>query len=456
MENIKEPKEIGKVTLSRDRMEAYFELSAGYEEVSRNLILETLHREGVGFGIHEETIHRLVSNRNSDRQSKEVVAVGKDPVEGIDGRIIFEVNYQPEVKVEGKNDFRDVINIPSVCEGEKLAVLKEPIAGAAGVNVLGEEVPARDGRESKVKAGKNVIYKDRAFYSEINGQLNYQNYRISVQPLYEVKGDVDLSTGNLDFIGSVIIRGNVPTGFKVAAGGDISVHGLVEGAELRAGGSIHISEGVSGLDKSLISAEGDIRAGYLNQANVEAGGDILVQYSILHSHCVAKQSVSCLTGNIIGGTISAGHSIEAKDAGNRMNTATSLSIGTNIQVERRKNKLIKQLADKQYELSKLVKIGRMLEVKMQKAGGLSVKERITHLRQRNSTQVIREQIEDLEGQLMHLESAIGDLNQSKIKVSGSLFGNVELAFGKYIRKTLRTYQHVIVRTEDFEVIIEDI
>ena len=42
--------------------------------------------------------------------------------------------------------------------------------------------------------------------------------KISVMALYEIPGDVNLSTGNLDFIGTIIVRGDVKDGFKVFAG----------------------------------------------------------------------------------------------------------------------------------------------------------------------------------------------------------------------------------------------
>ena len=53
---------------------------------------------------------------------------------------------------------------------------------------------------------------------------------INVFPIYEVNGDVDYHTGNIDFVGTVVIRGNVLTGFRIRAAGDIRIVGGVEGA----------------------------------------------------------------------------------------------------------------------------------------------------------------------------------------------------------------------------------
>jgi len=40
-------------------------------------------------------------------------------------------------------------------------------------------------------------------------------------PVYEVDGDVDYGVGNINFIGSVVIKGSIRDGFSVVAGSDI-------------------------------------------------------------------------------------------------------------------------------------------------------------------------------------------------------------------------------------------
>ena len=79
--------------------------------------------------------------------------------------------------------------------------------------------------------------------------------KINVFPVYEVNGDVDYNTGNIDFVGTIVIRGNVRSGFKVKADGDIRIIGSVEGAELEAAGSIEISAGIIGQNKGLLKQQ---------------------------------------------------------------------------------------------------------------------------------------------------------------------------------------------------------
>src|SRR5699024_7083456 len=111
---------------------------------------------------------------------------------------------------------------------------------------------------------------------------------IEVHEVYQVDETLSMKTGNLDFVGSIVIRSDVPTGYIVRAGGDIKVFGIVEAAEVHAGGSLFISEGLAGLQKGTITAGGDIHIGYINQGKAEAGDSIYVENSILHSECIAK------------------------------------------------------------------------------------------------------------------------------------------------------------------------
>ena len=48
-------------------------------------------------------------------------------------------------------------------------------------------------------------------------------------PVYVVPGDVDFSTGNIDFIGSVKVMGSVRNGFSVKAEGNVEIMGRLEG-----------------------------------------------------------------------------------------------------------------------------------------------------------------------------------------------------------------------------------
>ncbi|RWZ60467.1 DUF342 domain-containing protein [Halobacillus fulvus] len=439
------------ISVTDDQMEAYMR-TEHLEDWTKEELLFVLQENRIVFGILEDALERFLEAPSSE---KHLIAVGKDVVHGEDGTVTFLKQMESEVKQKDKLNFRDITTIPCVEEDEKIAELIPPVNGIPGKTVHGKVLPAKPGKPSRLKAGKNTTFKraDQSFYSEISGQISFDHRSISVQPLYEVRGDLDLRTGNLDFIGSIVIHGNVPTGFTVKAGADITVIGLVEGARIIAGGSIRISEGVSGIGKAFIHADQDVHAGYINKAMVEAGHDLFVEQSILHSDCVAQRSVYCQRGHIIGGTTSAGLHIEAKDIGNRMQTITGLYIGVNKKVEEQEMKLRQLLEDKQEEQRKLTLIGKKLEAKRNQSGSLSPKERITLLRQRNSSELAEKDIVDYKEQLGTLTSTIGDLENAEVRINENLYPNVHFGFGKYQYHVQHEHQNVRAIIRGGEIIV---
>ena len=128
------------------------------------------------------------------------------------------------------------------------------------------------------------------------------NGKINVYAIYEVLGDVDNSTVNIDFIGNVIIKGNVLTGFKVKAGGYIEVRGVVEGAKLVAQGDVVLKKGIQGMGKGIIETQGNVIARFIENSTVTAKGNITTE-TILHSaiNCGGKVEVGGRKGLIAGG-----------------------------------------------------------------------------------------------------------------------------------------------------------
>lgn len=83
----------------------------------------------------------------------------------------------------------------------------------------------------------------------MTGHASLVGGKVFVSDVYEVPADVDNSTGNIEYSGSVTVRGNVKGGFRISAKGDIVVEGIVEDAELYAGGQIIVKRGIHGMEK---------------------------------------------------------------------------------------------------------------------------------------------------------------------------------------------------------------
>ena len=144
----------------------------------------------------------------------------------------------------------------------------------------------------------------------IDGRVSLKNEEINILPVYEVNGDVDLKSGNIDFLGVVIIKGNVRDGFKVKAEGDVIVEGLVEDATIISGANIFVKNGILGKEggNGIIRAEGSVNTKFLQNIKVNAKKNIEVLDHILNSDVEADDCILAINGKgkIIGGRVVAG------------------------------------------------------------------------------------------------------------------------------------------------------
>ena len=111
-------------------------------------------------------------------------------------------------------------------------------------------------------------------FSTVNGHATVVDGKIFVSKELEIPANVDNSTGDIDYNGSVYIRGNICEGFTVIADGDIVVDGVIEGANIACGGQVIIRRGIQGQGRVSIKAESNVICKYIENAVVESGGYI--------------------------------------------------------------------------------------------------------------------------------------------------------------------------------------
>lgn len=408
-----------------------------------------LKKNNVLFGIDEVNKNKILTARSPDIFPI-VIARGKEQKSGEDGKVINKLDMSTDVDRSEGWDFREVMRIPTVKKGEKLATLIPPTKGENGMTVRGRELPAKPGKPKLIKAGKNVIFnkKDQSFYANAEGQASFREKLIFVDTVYEVFGDISMKTGNIDFVGSVIIRGDVPTGFTIKAAGDIKIFGLVEAATIIAEGSVFVSEGIAGLKTGSIQAGEDVQIGYINQGNVTAGNSIFVENSILHSECTAEENIICQKGNIIGGNLTAGKLIKVKDIGNRMNTYTKLLFNTEKQSED-----LMSLEAKKANLNENLNKLQLLQRKLTESKEESVKQKITILKLRNSYNKTKEHLELINEQIASINLQLENNEQACLKVKGIMYPNVVISFGKYERKFSKKHENIHVKLDKNDIVI---
>lgn len=309
-------------------------------------------------GICEERIQAAFDNE--EYCTDIVVAEGTPARHGSDAQIEYYFNTdlkaRPTVKEDGSVDFFHLNTVNSCHEGDVLAKLIPADPGEYGMNIQGTKIKPRDVKNAVLKYSHNIdINEDKTVLTaKVNGHVTLVDDKVFVSNILELE-NVDISTGDIEYEGSVKISGNVQSNFSVKSKGNIIVDGLVEGAYLEAGGDIIVARGMAGMNKGELKAEGNIVIKFLENAKVTAGGYIQTE-AILHSTVMAGGDITVdgRKGFITGGKICAPNLVQVKTLGSPMGTTTVVEVGADPVV---KDKLVKA----QKEMAELTRVVKSLE-----------------------------------------------------------------------------------------------
>ncbi len=434
------------VKFSNDNMKAFITLTRpiGGEKSSEKSVKEALMLSNVIFNINEEEIKRAVDNEIYEEEI--LIAEGIEPQAGEDADIIFHFDISTEMMLsmdkDGKIDYRELSLIKNVNTGQKLATLIPHTEGIPGKDVTGMEVPGRDGKKLTLPKGKNVEISEDGIEltAAVDGEVKLVDGKVNVFPVYEVRGNVDNSTGNIRFNGKVAVKGNVLTGFLIEADGDVEVQGAVEGAIIKSNGSIVLHRGIQGMNRGELTCEGDLTARFIENSKINVKGNIQCD-AIMHSQvtCGRKLEAAGRKGLLVGGTFKVGEEIKAKVVGSPMATVTELEVGTNpdmrAKYEEIKNEL-KQVTDNLDKTAKavelLTKMGSGTELSPDKKDLLDKSTKLKSMLQEKQDQVLKEQSE--------LEQYFEELSRGKVKVLDVIYPGSRIIIGSsmmYIKDSIK-------------------
>ncbi|MFJ8460927.1 DUF342 domain-containing protein [Lysinibacillus xylanilyticus] len=324
--------------IARDKMSASIFINETHDFILKNKenltqqILETLENEGIVHGILDFDISKVEPGKAF------LIAQGTHPVTGTDAQITYlpKPERKPVISEDGKADYYDMNFISEISEGSWLGEKIPATLGKPGQNVLGEIIAAVPGRDFPIRYDQKSAYEVEedgkvVIRSKIAGVLDDVKGMIGVNRHLPIHGDVGVETGNLEFNGSLSIKGTVISGYTVIATGDISIEGAegVSGAKLIKSieGDVYIRGGIFGLGSTLVEAGGNIFVKHVNEANLVAADSIHIGSYALGSQLSAHSIyVDERKGKIIGGRAVAKNTIVTAISGNRLERRTELII----------------------------------------------------------------------------------------------------------------------------------
>lgn len=436
-ENINLPSEDDKVEIevSNDRLKVLLDFTPGRDgrEIKFEDLKEMLADKNISYGIKEAKIKRVLKIRQP--VSGELIAEGEKPTPGEDGYLIYHFEEKENnigtLREDGTMDFHSKNLINNVRRGEKIVTMVEPTAGEPGRDVFGEEIKPPAPKSVKLPRAKNTVRKNNSVYAAKDGQIVRDGKKISINPVYQVSGDVDLEEGNIDFVGSVKITGDVREGFIVKASGDIEVAGNVGAAKIESGGSVLIKKGFLGRNKGEITAKGDVNARFVENANVKAN-NVRVHEAVMHSHVTAKNSiiVSGGKGLIVGGRVMAQNIIEANMIGSSLATKTYIEIGLEPELRKNFKAAKEELETVEDNLDKVNKSIDLLNSMKEKGIKLPANKREMFSKLKATRDELKARRSELESEMEELEEQLTESDEAVIKVNKCIFPGVQLLSSK--------------------------
>ena len=424
---------------SPDSMQCYMTITPpkhGGHMISKTDLQIIFKNNGIKYGLKEDVIENILTNNKY--YIKYLIAEGTQPISSTNGyiKVHFDSSSKPELNPDerGKVDFRDIHLIKSVKAGEILAEKVDPHPGKPGKTIFGVEIPFDIGEQGEWKLGENVCLDNEGknLRSLIEGRPVLDSdgtIRVDEVCLLE---NVDYSTGNVDFPGTIIVEGNVADNFTLRTKGSLIIKKSVGRVFLHADKDIVLSGGVMGRNGGHIEAGNDIYAKFIEQGNLKAGHNILIVEASMHSELVAGDSIIIMggRGELIGGETIAGNSITVSKLGAVVETRTNLMIGLPPAVLDELKKMKMEIIAKEETLNKILQSLQKTNESFSQKKELSVDEKELLKKLIGLEKKYSDIIRNLNAQYESITSNYDGSENSFIEVEKFIYPRVSINFGK--------------------------
>ena len=369
------------IQTDNDQLNAYLTClpAVGGCEVTPEGVLKEARDTGINIDIDMEAVERAI------RESGEniLIASGKAAVDGADSTfesLVQEMKeHVPQINEEDIADFHDLGGILVVHKGDPLMRRLPADLGEPGLMLSGEPLPSKMGKRIDFYGdleGVEIDPEDEdLLIATIDGCPRIVENGMRVDPVYTIR-NVDLHSGNIDFLGTVNVTGDVKSGMTIKAEGDIHIRGSVVGVVLIAKGDIIVVGGIIGHNERTESAhainarvecDGSCSAKFTQNAHITAGKSIYVRDFTMMSKLVAAEEVivgdDSHTGQIIGGFTTAGLLIQGGIIGSPTRSRTVVATRTSDVLLARMGSISESMDTAKTKLNKINKLLDLAAIK---------------------------------------------------------------------------------------------
>lgn len=443
-----------KLEVSSDAMQVMLHSIAGRDPTSRVSgaeLVKALNDAGIHRGIRAREIEAAVKGRTIGDFRPMVVANGLSPVNPRPARLerLFKRFEIPIAAENGETSLPTGYGYSVVAE-ELVARLWKERPGTDGFNVLGDLLPAEkpEGRLDVKTSGVIEAVEGEScieYRASKNGVVsNWRDDLIEVREELIIEKDVEPRTGNIDCLWPIVIANDVAEGFSVRGNSTIRILGAVRaGSQVIARGAVNIAGGVVGEKTIVSSSSGDVEAGHVEYATIEAHGDIVVRSHVIGGTLRAGGKIRVLGAGLTeasdtavrGGTLNAVGGIVVASAGSKLAARTVLAAGFDLRTFQAQLKLRsarKQIQDDDLRLRRSVDqilCGKDLAAAIDGLPPHKKRHLVGLLRAITSRHAQIRKIDEKIGELD--QSSMGHDDRASVRIIGTGYPDLTIRLGRY-------------------------
>ena len=323
-----------------------------------------------------------------------------------------------------------------------------PLPGIDGRDVLGQPVlpdEMADTQFSSDMSGVEIDPDDPLLLrAAIAGSPKLINQGVQVNPVVEVDA-VDLTTGNINFEGSLQVRGDISATMEVRVTGDVVVNGTMEAALVEAGGNVTVKGGIIGMAEAMQDASGpartahivcggELKARFIENAIISAGQNVEVEREIRHAAsppaAVNVGAANAQQTAIMGGQIRALQAVRAGTIGSPAGVPTLVQAGLDPHADIKRTALTRKRVKMNEEKAKLEQLLLFLHSHPERATGDVVD------RARNTHAKLGRDLVSLEEEEAQLVRDLQPIHTASITASRRYCSGVKIQIGNKMQEFL--------------------
>lgn len=417
--------------------------------------LSAVAEKGICFGVMKDEITAAVEEK---RYGENIcIARWQPPVNGEDGKIEYffkrESTFKPVEDENGNVDYKNLGLVRNIYKGTSIAKITLPTEGTPGTDIMGKPVTQKVGVPVPFTVGKGteLVNDGTEIVASIDGNLAFANGAFCIEESLLIRGDVDVSSGNIDFIGDIIIKGNVLEGFAVTSKKNITINGSVTSGTITADGNITVKLGC--INSTLHSELGSIKLDFCENSSLYAGRDVEASSFVGGQVFAGKDIIASGKGIMMGGKYTALENISASVIGSESYAKTLITLGNNAvlteEMENHKHTILS------YE-DKLDQLGKIVSTltEMAKVSKLSPEREQMKVEAMRSRFQLQGEIKRLNGRIREIETTLERKQNLSVSCKRAFYPGVTLRINSCIFQVNSMTPHSKATIDDGEIVMK--